>query len=226
MDKPFFVYRHIRLDTNQPFYVGIGKKPKKYNGRNTEYKRAYNTSHRNSYWKNIVNKTDYKIEILWESENLEEVQLKEIEFISLYGRKEDGGTLANMTSGGEFTFQDVYKYRKNFKHSEETKRKISKTKKGKRSSEETKKLLSQLHKDKNSVGRLQGLEEKAKESRREGLPRVTDKLTNKEYRSLPDACEQLGLDLVSERRKLYRKSTKNRFKYINPEILERYKRNK
>lgn len=129
MDTPFFVYRHIRLDTNQPFYVGIGKKPKKYNGYNTEYKRAYTTSHRNSYWKNIVNKTDYKVEILWESENLEEVQLKEIEFISLYGRKEDGGTLANMTSGGEFNSNEVVKFKKTgYKHSKATRLKMSENK--------------------------------------------------------------------------------------------------
>lgn len=226
MDKPFFVYRHIRLDTNQPFYIGIGKKPKRYNGHNTEYKRAFTKQSRNSYWKNIVDKTDYKVEILWESESLREVQLKEIEFISMYGRKEDGGTLANMTSGGEFTSQEVSRHRKSYEVSDETRAKISKANKGRKSSEETKKLLSQLHKDKNSVKRLQGLEEKAKESRRDGLPRVTDKRTNKQYRSLPDACEELGLDLVSERRKLYRKSTRARFEYINPEILERYKRNK
>lgn len=128
MDKPFFVYRHIRLDNNQPFYVGIGKKPSKYNGHNTEYKRAYNTSHRNIYWKNIINKTDYRVEVLWESENLEEIQLKEIEFISLYGRKEDGGTLANMTSGGEFNSSEIGSFRKDYRHSEATCVKMSKNK--------------------------------------------------------------------------------------------------
>ena len=54
-----YVYRHIRLDKNEPFYIGIGKIP--------NYKRAYLKSIRNIIWKQIVAKTDYEIEILFDN---------------------------------------------------------------------------------------------------------------------------------------------------------------
>ena len=41
-----FVYRHIRLDKNEPFYIGIGKK----------IYRAYSMKGRNKYWLRIINK--------------------------------------------------------------------------------------------------------------------------------------------------------------------------
>lgn len=43
------VYQHIRLDTNEVFYIGIGN-----------IKRPYIISNRNIHWKNIVNKVGYK----------------------------------------------------------------------------------------------------------------------------------------------------------------------
>lgn len=43
-----YVYRHIRLDKNQPFYIGIGV------DEGGNYKRAYNFIKRNNYWKNVV----------------------------------------------------------------------------------------------------------------------------------------------------------------------------
>ena len=86
------VYRHIRLDTNEVFYVGIGK---------TDM-RAYKTQSRSSHWKNITNKTDYRVDILFDDLNWDEACKKEIEFIKLYGRKDKNeGTLVNMTNGGD-----------------------------------------------------------------------------------------------------------------------------
>jgi hypothetical protein len=91
-----YVYRHIRLDTNQVFYIGIGSSP--------YYKRAKSKLDRNDFWKRIVNKTDYKIEILFDELTKEEAIEKEIEFIALYGRSNLGkGTLCNLTNGGEGT---------------------------------------------------------------------------------------------------------------------------
>jgi hypothetical protein len=52
-----YLYRHIRLDKNEPFYIGIG-----YNI-NKKYKRAHEVINRNQYWKNITSKTQYKVEI-------------------------------------------------------------------------------------------------------------------------------------------------------------------
>lgn len=99
----YYIYRHVRLDTNEVFYIGKGKKVRIFHKTYTEeYKRAFSKFSRNKYWKNIINKTDYKIEILYESNSSEDICHKEIEFIKLYGRKDlKLGTLVNMTNGGE-----------------------------------------------------------------------------------------------------------------------------
>ena len=96
-----YVYRHIRLDKNEPFYIGIGedKIEQEY-----KYKRAYNQRKRNQYWKNIISKTSYKVEILEEDLSWEEACKKEIWWISFYGRADLGkGPLVNMTDGGDGT---------------------------------------------------------------------------------------------------------------------------
>jgi hypothetical protein len=51
-----YVYQHIRLDTNEIFYIGIS--------RGRKYNRANLKIRRNSYWTNITNKTQYKVEII------------------------------------------------------------------------------------------------------------------------------------------------------------------
>lgn len=145
------VYRHIRFDKNQPFYIGIGK----------DLKRAYEKRSRSKHWLNIANK-GYEVDVLFDDIGWEEACKKEIEFIELYGRVIDkkGGTLVNLTKGGEGTLgydngnhfwegKSIYPHMreaiiKNAKlrikeknpffgkiHSEETKRKISAANKGK-----------------------------------------------------------------------------------------------
>jgi hypothetical protein len=90
-----YVYRHIRLDKNEPFYIGIGK--------DDTYKRAYQSSKtkRSDFWHNIASK-GYEVEILMDNLTWEQACEKEKEFISIYGRKDLGqGTLVNLTNGGE-----------------------------------------------------------------------------------------------------------------------------
>jgi len=100
----YFVYTHTRLDTNEIFYVGIGKTPPahKVGGHNTKYSRAYEKTKRHKFWKNVTNKVKYKVDIVYESSNEEAVKLKEIELISLYGRRccDTSGTLVNFDPGG------------------------------------------------------------------------------------------------------------------------------
>lgn len=48
----FYVYRHIRRDTGEVFYIGKGFK-----------NRAYSFLNRNPYWHNIVNKCGFDVEI-------------------------------------------------------------------------------------------------------------------------------------------------------------------
>ena len=92
-----YLYRHIRLDKSEPFYIGIGS--------DSDYKRANAKRGRNKYWKNIVNLSSYEVEILLDGLTWGDACIKEIEFIALYGRADLGkGPLVNMTDGGEGKF--------------------------------------------------------------------------------------------------------------------------
>jgi hypothetical protein len=217
-ENKFYVYRHVRLDTNVPFYIGIGTKSYKYHGHKSEYRRAYVGYKRTAFWNAIVAKTDYRVDILFESSDLEEIKQKEIEFIKLYGRRNlNEGTLVNLTDGGDYSIQQASQYKKKFKHTQEAKDKISKIQKGRKTSKETREVLSQLHKDKESHLRLQTPEalEKAKRSRRNNSPRVMDVTTGEIYNSLPDACEILGEKLVTAQSRIYRGLKTSRFIYID-----------
>lgn len=131
-----YVYRHIRLDKNEPFYIGIGKKP--------NYARATQTHGRNKIWKAIVAKTAYEIEILFDDITWEEANDKEMEFIALYGKIcNQTGILANLTDGGDG--------KKGVPHAEETKALMSRKMKGnlnglghKKSEEELKRMSERM----------------------------------------------------------------------------------
>lgn len=85
------VYQHRRLDTNEVFYVGIGKK-----------ERAYDDYHLSSFWKSITNKTKYRVEIVIGEIDFEEAKEVEKYLIKYYGRRDLGlGSLTNMTDGGD-----------------------------------------------------------------------------------------------------------------------------
>ncbi len=103
----YYLYRHIRLDTGEPFYIGVGKVYKKdlfTNNYEKHYSRAFHKHSRNNYWKNIVNLCGYEVEILLESDDRDFIVEKEIEFILLYGRKDlKTGILCNLTGGGDGT---------------------------------------------------------------------------------------------------------------------------
>ena len=99
-----YLYRHIRLDTNEVFYIGVGTKTRQdlFFTLKSEYYRAYDLKKRNSIWKRIAVKTDIKVEILFENEDLSFIQQKEKEFIILYGRIcNNTGSLANLAEGGD-----------------------------------------------------------------------------------------------------------------------------
>lgn len=91
-----YVYRHIRLDKNHPFYIGIGN--------DKSFTRAKQKIRRNKIWYDIVNKSEFIVEILFDDISWDEACKKEIEFINLYGRiDKKSGILANMTDGGNGT---------------------------------------------------------------------------------------------------------------------------
>lgn len=93
-----YVYRHIRLDKNEPFYIGIGTDI------NGKYARSKVITTRNSIWKNIVSKTEYRIDIVADNLRIDEAFVMEIELISIYGKIiNKSGILSNITGGGEGT---------------------------------------------------------------------------------------------------------------------------
>ena len=109
------VYRHIGLDNNEVFYVGIGK----------DRKRPYSKSGRNQHWKNYINKHGYYVDILSDSVDYELAKEVEISLVSYYGRRDLGtGRLVNMTDGGEGSIGRFV--------SQETRLKMSKVHKGKK----------------------------------------------------------------------------------------------
>ena len=89
-----YVYEHRRNDTNEIFYIGIGD--------DKNHNRAYQRKSRNLFWKHIVNKTNYSIEILEDNLTWKNACLKEIEYIKKFGRRDLGlGLLVNLTDGGD-----------------------------------------------------------------------------------------------------------------------------
>ena len=85
----FYVYEHIRNDTNQCFYVGKGTKD-----------RCVVTRQRNKYWQNIVKKAGgFTIEIVEKDLDAKTAIELEIKRIAMY--KDLGAKLCNMTQGGD-----------------------------------------------------------------------------------------------------------------------------
>lgn len=97
--KEHFVYAHkIKADI---FYIGIGC------GRN--YERSRSRSNRNKFWNNVVKKYgSFSVEILHDKLTKEQACAKEVELISLYGKRFNGtGILVNLSDGGENSLYNI-----------------------------------------------------------------------------------------------------------------------
>lgn len=139
-----YVYRHIRVDKNEPFYIGIGKTPYRHIAKQG----------RNPIWKKIANKTEYKVEVLFENISWLEATKKEIEFISLYGRIDKGtGSLANMTDEGDGNLGLIHSQEALAKISEASKGRASYWKGKKLSPERIKKISDSKIGNKNTLGK-------------------------------------------------------------------------
>jgi hypothetical protein len=142
------VYRHRRLDTYEVFYVGIAKSKR----------RPYSKYSRNPFWKNVVAKAGYEVEIISILENWKDCCELEQLLISEYGRADLGtGPLVNLTNGGEGIVGRIVSEKerqrmkiafKGRKHSEESKAKIALAGIGRTVSDETKTKLSLAKKGK------------------------------------------------------------------------------
>lgn len=154
----YYAYRHIRNDTNTPFYVGIGKQMPGTGS----YGRASSKHCRNKYWVNIVAKHGYTVEIFYETSIESEIIAKEKEFISLYGRRDLGnGILVNMTDGGEGRFS--YSIEQRREYAERMRGRVSPMK-GKKLSEETRKKMSEVQSQRN-YSYLKGLKKHTQENK-------------------------------------------------------------
>lgn len=100
--KKYFVYRHVRHDTNMPFYIGKGTTELRGISEECVYYRAFSRRIRNRIWKFIVAKTSFDVDIIYVCDSPEIALEKEKEFIAMYGRIDKGtGTLCNLTDGGD-----------------------------------------------------------------------------------------------------------------------------
>lgn len=149
-----YLYRHIRLDKNEPFYIGIGS--------DDSFKRANWKWTRNNLWNKIINKTDYRVDIILSDITLDYAKQKEKEFINLYGRKNlNTGILCNLTDGGEGVV--------GLKITEETRKKLSDSHKGlkgnrlgHKNSQETREKLSKALKGRTSPNKGKKISEHQK----------------------------------------------------------------
>ena len=129
-----YVYRHIRLDKNEPFYIGIGS--------SEYYNRAYRHKNRSDLWKRIADKGGYEVEILLDDLTWDDACKKEKEFISLYGRIDlKTGCLANMTDGGDGAINAII--------SEEHKKSIAEANKRRVFTEEQRKKMAERMSERN-----------------------------------------------------------------------------
>jgi hypothetical protein len=164
-----YVYRHIRLDKNEPFYIGIGS--------DMTNKRANERARRSELWKKIVAKSEYEIEILMDDITFEEAKSKEIEFIKLYGRIDLGnGTLANLTDGGDGAINRIF--------TPEHRRKLSLSQIGKEKSEKIKDKLRKYR-----IGKFNSPEARLKISKankgRINTPELMELLRNRKGKKNP-----------------------------------------
>lgn len=197
--KPFYIYRHIRPDTNEVFYIGKGNNLDK---RKSLYRRAYEVVKRNKFWKNIYYKNNRNIiiEIIFHCKSHAEANVKEMEFIILYGRRDCGkGSLVNMTDGGDGSLGVLV--------SDEVRRKkreLGSPMKGKRHTIATKEKLSIAAKNRTTPNAFLGKHHKietieklrvyAKNRTYHHTHKVIDTLTGTIYNSVKDAALAISMN--------------------------------
>lgn len=132
-----YVYKHIRNDTNEIFYIGIGS--------DDCHRRAYCEIGRNKFWKAVRDKAGFRVEIIADGLTWKQACRKEVRLIKKIGRRDLGlGPLTNLTDGGQGANGMIV--------SEENKKKASDRMKGKQyalgkpRSEETKRKISETMK--------------------------------------------------------------------------------
>ena len=110
MNKIYYLYTHTRQDTGEVFYVGIGTT---FKSGIYERSKEKSKARRNKHWRNIINITKYKVDIIKEFDNPKECCQAEINMIKQLGRRVNNtGSLVNISPGGHI-WKDaipVYEY--------------------------------------------------------------------------------------------------------------------
>ena len=191
-NREFYVYEHIRLDNNTCFYVGKGKG-----------NRAYELD-RNDFHDNISNSYGHAVVIV--KDNLTEEEAFELERDTIedyvftlgygidiegYKNRENDEFLTNLTFGGEGS--------SGFKHSEETKRKISESHKGIKYSEEVKRKMSEAKK---------GIKYSEEAKRKMSEAKKGIQLSEEHKKKISESCK--GRQLSEETKRKMSKSKKGR----------------
>jgi len=176
------LYRHLKPN-GEVFYIGIGDKYRP------------NSKKRSKWWKRIVDKYGYEIEILKRNITWEEACEYEKILISWYGRLDKKtGTLVNMTDGGDGSSGYIL--------TEETRRKISEAGKGRKMvfTDKWKENLSNAGK-----GRKLSQEsiDKMIMTNKQRRPIIIDGI---EYISISEASRKLGISRASINNGIYKKS--------------------
>lgn len=123
-EKRFYVYFHYRADSDEIFYIGKG----------CDY-RHKSIEGRNEYWHRIVRRHGWKSFVFWE--NLPNECSLTIEKIFIHLHRKNGASLANSTSGGAGP--------NGYKHSEESRKKMSAALKGKKRPLESVEATAKAH---------------------------------------------------------------------------------
>lgn len=92
-----YVYAHIRRGTREIFYIGISKVS------DGKYTRAREKGSRNRHWNHITSNHDWCVCILDDNLSDEKCLEREKMWIAHFKRQSDGGTLCNLTDGGDGT---------------------------------------------------------------------------------------------------------------------------
>ena len=213
----WYVYRHIREDKNEPFYIGIGNKK--------NYARAYENKpdRRNEIWRKIFIKTDIRVEIILEGLSKIQSSEKEQEFIKLYGRKDlNTGSLTNMTDGGDGIWNCI--------RSKETKELLRQQKLGDKNPMfgKTQSYETKLKRNKSLTGQKRSDEVKKKQSLssiNSGQAKSVDvfRFDNNEYigrfYAISEACRILGFQKLNSKSGMVAKGKRQQtqgyvFKYV------------
>ncbi len=192
------VYRHRRLDKNEVFYVGIGKKEA----------RAFDMVNRNHIWKGIKSRSEVDVEIVasdlsWELAcELEQLMIAEYGRIDLHT-----GSLANLTYGGEGSL--------GVKQSQESIAKRVAKNTGRKNTEETKRKMSEARKGiVFSAEHIENLRKSHLGQKTVNGKMVVDLQTGFFYDSLRNGCLSVGVNYKAEFAKVKRGSNKSRFQFV------------